>query len=89
MAVALVQPRQVFDVPPLRLSVTEHLVEGKRCPDCPQVSYARCRYEQPVQYGERLKALSLYLRQVHYLSYDRTQQFFADLFGVSLSDGVL
>lgn len=89
VAVTIEQRRQVFELPPLRLSVTEHLVEGKRCPDCHQLSYAQCRYEQPVQYGERLKALSLYLRQVHYLSYDRTQQFFAELFGVPLSDGVL
>lgn len=89
VTVATVQRRQVFDVPRLCLSVTEHLIEGKCCPDCHRLSYAPCRYEQPLQYGERLKALSLYLRQVHYLSYDRTQQFFADLFGVPISDGVL
>jgi transposase len=83
--------RQVFDVPAPRLEVVEHLLERKRCPGCGHLN--RGTFPEavgaPVQYGPRLKALAVYLIDFQLLPYGRTAEFFADVFGQSISQGTL
>jgi transposase len=83
--------RQVFDLPPLRLEVTEHRTEGKRCPACGEWSVGAFPegVSQPVQYGAGVKALGVYLQVHHLLPYDRTSALMGDLFGASPSPGTL
>ncbi len=83
--------RQVFEVPPLRLSVTEHQAEVKRCCACGVVNRAGFPNEvsQPTQYGPRLKGLAQYLMHYQLLPLARTQELFADLFEHTLSQGTL
>jgi transposase len=83
--------RQVFDLPPLRLEVTEHRAEGKRCPACGEWSGGDFPegIDHPVQYGEGVKALGVYLQAHHLLPFDRTSALLADLFGASPSVGTL
>ncbi len=75
----------------MKLSVTEHHVESRRCSGCGTVN--RGRYPggvtQPVQYGPRVKALSVYLPSYQLVPYARTCELFRDLFGVSISEGTL
>ena len=83
--------RQVFDLPPLRLHVSEHRSRAKVCPLC-QTSNRACfppNVTQPVQYGERIQALVVYLMHYQLLPFARTQQLLSDLFDCSLSEGTL
>lgn len=79
--------RQVFELPPQELEVTEHRALVVCCPRCQRRSAGAfpAGVEQPVQYGERLKALSVYLKDYQLLPYERQRDLFADVFGHRLS----
>ena len=83
--------RQVFDLPPMRLEVTEHRAEIKHCPGCGNSNRASFApsVTNAVQYGEGLKALGLYLMNYHLLPYRRTREILQDLFGQSVAEGTL
>jgi len=85
------EPRQVFDIPPIVVEVSEHRAQIKRCPHCAEISVAAFPegVNHKTQYGTRLKAFAVYLKNYGFLSYDRTAQAFADLFSIPLSVGTL
>lgn len=84
------ESRQVFDLPPMKLEVTEHQAEVKHC-DCGHFTTAPFPegVTQPAQYGPGVKSLEVYLSQYQLLPYERIQELFADLFGHSPSQGTL
>jgi transposase/uncharacterized coiled-coil protein SlyX len=75
--------RQVVDIPPLALEVTEHRVQRKRCAGCGITTTAEFPSEArtAVCYGPRIKALGVYLMEYQLLPYDRTGELLKDLFG--------
>src|SRR5512144_1770706 len=79
--------RQVFDLPLQKLEVTEHRAQVVCCLRCQQgsVGVFPPGVEQPVQYGERLKALSVYLKDYQLLPYERQRELFEDVYGHRLS----
>ena len=83
--------RQVIDLPPLKLEVTEHQVERKVCPGCGSQNEAvfPAEAKTSVQYGSRIKSLLVYLNQYQLLPYERTVQFVEDLFSRTISQGTL
>ncbi len=87
----VVERRQVQDVPPLTLVVTEHQVEAVRCPACQQITRGAFppAVSAPAQYGPGVRAWAVYLNQYHLLPEARTCEVLADLVGCSLSDGTL
>jgi len=89
--VTAVTRRQVFELPPLSLEVTEHLAQSCCCPACAASCAATFPAEvsQPAQYGPRLRALALYLDQYQLLPLARAGQLLGDLFGQAPSEGTL
>lgn len=83
VAVSGVEKRQVFDVPPLQLEVTEHQAEVKCCRGCGQMVKGDFPAEvtQPVQYGARLKAQAVYLNSYQLLPLARICELFGDFYG--------
>jgi transposase len=85
-----VERRQVFDLPPVAVHVTEHQLVTRRCPcGTDTTATAPDRVTSPVQYGPRILAIIVYLYVGQFLSKKRTAQALADLFGVPISDGTV
>lgn len=84
------EKRQVFDLPPLSLIVTEHQAERKSC-TCGCVTTAAFPPEAtaPVQYGPWVQALVVYLSVYQFLPYGRLKEFFSELFGVKISPATM
>jgi hypothetical protein len=83
---------QVWDLPALRLHITEYHVQVKVCPCCHQETRAAFPDGlQPttVQYGPMTRALAVYLQCQHLLPYARTCQILSDLLGTSFSQASL
>ena len=85
-----IERRQLFDLPPLRVEVTEHQVVEREC-----VCGRRARggfpdeIEAPARYGPRIAAIVVYLYVGQFLSTERTAQALAELFGIPLSAGTV
>jgi len=85
------EARQVFDLPVIKVEVTEHRAEIKQCPHCGKQHKAQFpdHVTKPVQYGNRVKAFSVYLMNYQFIPYERTQEFFNDIFSLPISQGTL
>ena len=83
--------RQVWEVPPVRLRVTEHRALHLRCARCQQVSVGTFPAEAPsrAQYGPQLRAFAVYLVEEQLVPLGRVQQLLRDLVGVPLGRGTL
>ena len=81
------EKRQVFDIPPPKVEVTEHQALEKTCPCCGKHSRAVFpdNVRGPVQYGERVQALTVYFAHQHFIPVDRVCQIFEDIFGIAMA----
>lgn len=86
-----VTKRQVFDIPPPKVEVTEHQSESKYCSCCNKVvsSLFPQMVTAPCQYGSVIRSWAVYYQNQHFIPEDRLQQLFIDMYGVSLATATL
>ena len=85
-----IEKRQVHDLPPRRMIVTEHQAEIKLC-SCGHLNKAAFPegVNAPVQYGFRARAVAVYLNNYQFLPYERTCELLDDLLACPMSEGTL
>ena len=86
-----VERRQIVELMPARLRVTEHRAEVVRCSSCGRRTKASfpAGVSATVQYGPSLMARALYLHDYQLLPYARTAEAMKELFGCAISAGTL
>jgi transposase len=85
------ESRQVFEIPPIEIKVTEHCVEIKVCPKCGCTTKADFPEDvkHVVQYGKNVGALSVYLHHYQLLPYERSCELLSDVCGCKISPATL
>jgi transposase len=83
--------RQVHDLPPLKLVVSEHQAEEKQCPCCGEVNRAAFPADvtSVVQYGCNLKGVMVYLMEAQLLPSERVCELLREVLSGELSEGTL
>jgi transposase len=86
-----VERRQIVDIPPIVPVVTEYRGTIKDCPHCGGESHAAFPQEVPhgASYGNRVRALCLYLMNQQLIPYERTAEICQEILGVGMSVGTL
>lgn len=83
--------RQVHDLPPIRIEVSEHRGMQVSCPCCSAVTRGDfpAGIKPGAQYGSGVASLATYMLVYQHLPLERCQEFFTDALGCGLSDGTL
>lgn len=83
--------RQVFDLPPTEIEVTEHqsIRSTCECCGCETVGTFPEQVSQPVQYGAGMKSLLVYWHMQQLLPLERSCEVMSDVLGMSPSEGTL
>lgn len=80
--------RQVYDIPPIKIKVTEHRIYTKHCV-CGNVT--KGTYPQavsaPVSYGSNIESLIGYFHTRQYIPFKRMKEIFSDVFHAPISEG--
>jgi transposase len=80
------EKRQIFDIPPVNLIVTEHRSQIKSCPHCGKLNKAVFpeSVKYPVQYGPNILASAVYCKNYQFIPYERICEFFNDVMGIKI-----
>jgi transposase len=85
------ETRQVFEVPIITINVTEYRTHEVVCPKCNKVHKTDFpeTITQPVQYGDNLQALMVYLSNYQLVPLGRTTEIIKTLTGHNISQGTI
>ena len=83
--------RQVFEIPPVKLEVTEHQAEIKICPYCGARNKADFPEDvsQTVGYGPEFKARVAYLKDYQFVAVERVCELMEDFYGHRPSEAMV
>jgi len=83
--------RQLFDLPQIKIQVTEHITVSKKCSNCGTSTSSKFPegLVQEAQYGDRIKSLCVYLQNYQMLPFERCTELLEDLTGQVISQGSL
>jgi transposase len=86
-----VKCRQEFDIPEITINITEFRIHKIKCPICNEIHITEFpeRITQPVQYGENMKALMVYLSNYQLIPLERTREIIENLTGQNVSQGTI
>jgi transposase len=86
-----IKVRQVFDIPEIKILVTEYRSQVKICPHCREKAIAKfpSNVTSPTQYGANIRALITNLNIYHALPYNKIQELLKDIFNLNLSQGTI
>ena len=86
-----IEKRQVFDLPKVRMEVTEHQAQVKRCSGCGKETCAEFPKEvkQAVQYGTEAKSQMTYLNHEQHIPLKRTCDVFEEFYGHRPAEGTI
>ena len=86
-----IKSRQIFDIPKIKIEVTEHQIITKVCGNCGKKNKTNFPegLVQEAQYGNNVKAFSVYLQNYHMLPFKRCSELIEDLTGHKISEGSL
>lgn len=89
--VSQVIKRQVFDLPPQAIRVTEHQAQTKICPCCGTTNKASfpAAVKAPTQYGPHILALAVYLQYGQHLPFERIRTLMQECFGLPISEATI
>jgi len=85
--ISISQQRQVFDIPLIRLKVTEHQIGSVSCCNQLQKGVFPSSVTAPTQYGERILSFSNLLNVSFGIGYDKISTLCSDLFQCSFNVG--
>jgi transposase len=90
-AIKRVEKRQEYELPPIRLIVTEHQAEVKCCQHCGSENQAEfpTGITQPTQYGPDFKALLVYLNQKQFIPLERVVEFCVEVIDQPVGEGTI
>ena len=87
--IEIIAKRQVFDIPPARLEVTEHQLGSIECCGLQHKGEFPKEVVAPVQYGLGVKALTTMLSVDYRMPYQKMSSLFADIYGYAINASTL
>lgn len=84
-----IEKRQLFDIPPMSIEVTEYQSHKVYCPYCQSINQEEFpeQVKATTQYGHNLKAWVSYLNTHHMLPYERISEMIEDMVNHKISTG--
>lgn len=85
------EKRQIADLPPVRMFVTEYRNESVSCPDCGVRSMGifPANVSSAFQFGKHFQSLVVYLNVVHHLPFARLARLVNDIWHCTASQGTI